>query len=201
MKNSFAIAVVSLLAISLSASTAPAQGVKGSFLPGATSGGPISIDAGKLDYFDKDQKLVYSGGVTVRQGGSTLKASSITILLSPDALKSAGGEGAANGSGSNQIRRMEAAGPVTISSQDQVGTGDRGFFDRAENKVHLIGNVALTKDVNIQKCDELIYDLSANLARCIGNVRGLFTPGSTGLGNDQPKAAPRARTPPATSQR
>ena len=49
MKNSFAIAVVSLLAISLSASTALAQSVKGSLLPGATSGGPISIDANTRD--------------------------------------------------------------------------------------------------------------------------------------------------------
>ena len=188
--------MVLALALVAGVCVANAQASRGSLLPGATSGGPVSIDAGKLDYFDKDQKLVYSGGVTVRQGGSTLKASAITIFLSSDALKTTNGDGR-NSSGSNQIRRMEAAGPVTISSPDQVGTGDRGYFDRAENKVHLIGNVALTKDVNIQKCDELIYDLSANLARCVGNVRGLFTPGSTDLGNDQTKPAPRQRAPAA----
>ncbi len=159
-------------------SAAHAQAPKGSILPGASSGGPISIDAGKLDYLDKEQKLVYSGGVTAKQGGSIMKASSVTIFMAQEAVKSGGPAATSPDSGAGQIRRMEAAGPVMICSQDQVGTGDRGFYERASNKVHLIGKVTLTRGPNVQKCDELIYDLSANRATCIGNVVALLVPGS-----------------------
>jgi lipopolysaccharide export system protein LptA len=149
-------------------------------LPGATGGGPIDITSGALDFFDKDQKLVYGGGVTVKQGGATLKASSITIFLASDALRAApGSEG--GGASASQIRRLEAAGPVSIVSQDQVGTGDRMFYDRAEYKVHLIGGATLSKGPSVQKCDEFVYDLTTSVARGVGSCRGLFTPGQTGL--------------------
>ena len=42
-------------------------------LPGGNSRAPISINAEKLDYFDKEQKLVYTGSVVATQGESTLK--------------------------------------------------------------------------------------------------------------------------------
>ena len=169
----------------LAAQSALAQnGRTSSFLPGGGSGGPIYITADKLDYFDKQQKLVYGGGVLVKQGTATMKAAMISIFFA--------GEGAAAaGPGNlNQIQKMEAAGPVTITSQDQVGTGDRADFDRPSNKVRLIGRVTLSQGPNIQTCDVLVYDLTANTASCTGNVRGLITPGSA------PPDAPRAQGAP-----
>ena len=164
----------------------------GSLLPGAVGGGPISINANELDYFDKDQKLVYSGGVIVKQGGAVLKASSITILMS----SAAGGEAAAAPGNMGQISRMEAAGPVTVTSQDQVGVGDRGVFDKAENRVHLIGHVTLTQGPNVQTCDELVYNLSNNVASCTGRVSGMFTPGSQpSTGGDDKGGKPSAKPP------
>ena len=61
----------------------------GGILPGASASDPLDIDAGKLDYFDKEQKLIYSGSVIVVIGPSTLKASKLTIFLddSKTALK------------------------------------------------------------------------------------------------------------------
>jgi lipopolysaccharide export system protein LptA len=183
MKWGAKVALIAAMAVFSVPPNAAIGQARGSLLPGATGGGPINIEAGKLDYFDKEQKLVYGGGVTVRQGGSTLKASAITIFMAADSLR---GQGGANSAPTSQIRRMEAAGPVTITSQDQVGSGDRGVFDRSENRVRLVGNVTLTRDVNVQKCDELVYDLASNVARCIGNVRGVFTPGSPGMTTDGP---------------
>lgn len=173
-----------------------AQGRSGSVLPGANGGGPLSINADKLDYFDKDQKLIYAGSVVVKQGGATLKASAITVFMS--------GETAGGAPGSmNQIRRLEAAGPVTITSQDQVGAGDRGYFERSENKVHLVGRVSLTQGPNVQTCDELIYDLTRNVASCTGKgsgrVSGMFTPGSQPPAiDDKPK--PDAAKPRSTNR-
>ncbi|MCI0468116.1 MAG: organic solvent tolerance protein OstA, partial [Beijerinckiaceae bacterium] len=94
----------------------------GAILPGSGSSEPVNIDAAKLDYFDKEQKLVYSGNVVATQGGSKLQAGTLVIYLAP---KNAGPAAGAPSS-SSRVRRMEAAGPVTILSNGQIGTGDSG---------------------------------------------------------------------------
>jgi lipopolysaccharide export system protein LptA len=142
----------------------------GAILPGGNSKEPVNIDAAKLDYFDKEQKLVYTGNVIAAQGKSNLRTGALVVFLTPkDALAPAGVP-----SSSSQIRRMEAAGPVTIVSKDQIGTGDSGVYEKSENKVYLIGNVTLTEGPNVTKGDKLIYDLNTNQAAVTGRVRSMF---------------------------
>ena len=168
-------------------------------LPGGNSRAPIQIDASKLEYFDKEQRLVYSGGVLAKQGDATLKAASLTIFFTKEeegkASKTASASaGAANalGGGDNQVRRMEAAGPVTITNKTQVGTGDRGVYDRVENKVYLIGNPVLTEGPHVVRGSEqsqLIYDLNTGRAQISGGrVQSLITP-SQGSPGDRSKPA------------
>jgi lipopolysaccharide export system protein LptA len=156
---------------------------RGPILPGGNSRAPVSVDAAKLEYFDREQRLVYSGGVVAKQGESTLRSTSLVILLSKDTDKPAAGAAPAAGADNNQIKRIEAAGPVTITSNDQVGTGDSGIYDRAENKVYLIGNVVLSQGPNITKGDrdsKLVYDLTSGQAQVVGGrVSSIFTPGNT----------------------
>ena len=143
----FAVALVSA-----GCSPALAQKAQSSpVLPGGDSKEPINIDAAKLDYFDKEQKLVYTGDVVATQGESKLKASALVLYLTPK--NKADQPGAL--SSSSQLRRMEASGPVTLISKDQVGTGDSGVYEKAENKVYLIGNVTLTQGPNVTKGDKL----------------------------------------------
>lgn len=187
---------------------APAGGAP--FLPGAGSKEPISIDAGRLDYFDKEQKLVYTGDVVAVQGESTLKASVLTIFLQkndpaaagqPAAAAPAGAPPGAPASGS-QVKRMEAQGPVTLISKDQVGTGDHAVYDKEQNKVFLTGNVTLTQGANVTQGDRLVYDMTSGQAQVFagstsGRVKSVFTPGS---GTDSAKPAPvEAKTKDKTS--
>jgi lipopolysaccharide export system protein LptA len=156
------------------AAATPALAQKSPVLPGASSKDPVSIDAGKLDYFDKEQKLVYSGAVVASQGESRLKASVLTIFL----------ESAPSVSTGHQMRRMEAQGPVTVTAKDQIGTGDGAVYDKAENKVYLTGHVTLSQGANVTKGERLIFDLNTNQAVVVGGgaaqggrVRSIFTPG------------------------
>ena len=168
-------------------------------LPGGNSKDPVSIDAAKLDYYDKEQKLVYSGGVTAVQGASKLKASTLTIFLVKQAEGAAAkddaakdGEPAKDGAaakatagpvgGNTSVRRMEAAGPVTVINKDQVGTGDNGIYDKTANKIYLNGHVALSQCANVTKGDTLTYDLTTSQAVVTGHVASVFTPGSSGEG-------------------
>ncbi len=64
-----------------------AQRTGSPILPGGNSRAPIQIDASKLDFFDKEQRLVYSGGVFAKQGDATLKATTLTIFFSKERRK------------------------------------------------------------------------------------------------------------------
>lgn len=176
-------AIAAALAIA-SLSPAGAQRTGSPVLPGGNSRAPIQIDAGKLDFFDKEQRLVYSGGVVAKQGDATLKATSLTIFFTKqDEGKGSKASNAAGAlGGDNQVRRMEAAGPVTIINKTQVGTGDRGVYDRVENRVYLIGNPVLTEGPHVVRGNEqsqLIYDLTSGRAQISGGrVQSLITPGA-----------------------
>lgn len=177
--------LVVLALLGACASPLLAKGRSNGILPGAAAKDPVDIDAGKLDYFDKEQRLVYSGGVIVVNGPSTLKASRLTILL--DKAKD-GGET----TGGDRVRHIDAEGPVTLVSKDQIGVGDHGSYDRAENKVYLTGNVTLTQGENVAKGDRLVYDVGSGQATMLGQrVRSVFTPGEAKGDKDAKPSQPK----------
>ncbi len=194
--------VASVMGLALSSPVAEAAGAA-AVLPGSTGKEPISVDAAKLDYFDKEQKLVYSGDVVARQGASTLKGSVLTIFLAKGVRKSdvaAAPAPEASPAASSSIDRMEVAGPVTVISKDEIGTGDNGSYDKAANRITLTGNVTLTQSTNVIRGDKLVYDMGTGEAQVSsgqtqGRVRSVFTPGS---GGGSPAATVRKPKPGTT---
>ena len=91
-------------------------------LPGTNSKEPISIDADKLVYFDKEQKAIYSGNVVVVQGDTKMTCSVMTVYLDRSPAPGAGAPaGSAPGSAA-------PAGAPQQPSQDfghQAARGDR----------------------------------------------------------------------------
>lgn len=152
-------------------------------LPGGDSKEPIHIEAAKLDYFDKEQKLVYTGDVVATQGGSTLKAKVLVLYLTPKEDSAQAGVP----SSSSDLRRMEATGPVTLITKDQVSTGDSGVYEKDENKLYLYNNVTVTQGSNVTKGDKLAYDLTTKKAVVLGRVKSMFQPNSGGQKDDASK--------------
>ena len=150
----------------------------GGLLPGGESRDPIQIDADKLEWFDKEQKAIYTGNVVAKQGEATLKSSQLRIFM----LKAAKGAEPAGPApsgpgvgGDNQIERMEADGPVELIQKDQTATGDSGVYERGLNAVTLIGHVALRQAGHVTYGDRLVYDLDTRQA-VVQNPRGTFAP-------------------------
>jgi lipopolysaccharide export system protein LptA len=141
----------------------------GAVLPGANSKDPYTVDAAKLDYFDKEQKLVYTGQVIATQGPTKVRGSIMTIYLD----KSGGDQ-------QSDVRRVEIKGPVTVVQKDKVGTGDSGVYDKPENKWYLIGNVTLTQGTTVTQGDKLIYDMTSGRASVTGGARTVLTPKESG---------------------
>ena len=161
-------------------------------LPGTNSKEPISIDADKLVYFDKEQKAIYSGNFVVIQGDTKMTCSVMTVYLdrspSPAAPPANAGGASAPADGqqpssqNSGIKRLVAAGPVTVVSKTQVATGDSGIYDKLQDKVFLIGHVTLSDSQNVTKGDKLTYDLKSGQATIdtnggkSGRVHGQFAP-------------------------
>jgi lipopolysaccharide export system protein LptA len=168
--------------------------------PGTSSKEPISIDADKLVYYDKEHKAVYSGNVVVIQGDTKMTCSAMSVFL--DHAPATGGaapppkeaapptNGQAASPADAGVKHLDAAGPVTVVSKTQVATGDSGSYDKAEGKVRLIGHVTLSDGQNVTKGDKLTYDLKSGQATVdtsakSGRVHGQFVPKS---GADATKA-------------
>src|SRR5579885_3100135 len=100
------------------ASAAPKPSNSATILPGSNSKEPITIDADKLVYYDKEQKAIYSGNVVAIQGDSKLTCSALTIFLArneaPNGASKESASAAASGEGpsasTSQVKRMEASG-------------------------------------------------------------------------------------------
>jgi lipopolysaccharide export system protein LptA len=181
-----ALASPAALAAAKSASSTP-------MLPGANSKEPISIEADKLNYYDKEQKAVYTGNVVAIQGDSKLTCSVLTIFLSKTETPASGAgaqtpaaspTAAPGAPGGSQVKRMDATGPVTLISKTQVATGDRGSYDKEQNKVWLFDHVTLSDGGNVTKGDKLTYDMTTGEAvvevNKTGRVTGVFIQGSSG---------------------
>ena len=177
--------------------------------PGTNSKEPISIDADKLVYFDKERKAIYTGNVVVIQGDTKMTCTVMTVFLDrapaqgmsqaattaqkPNAAR----DGQSGPSADSGVNHLEATGPVTVISKTQVATGDSGRYDKAENKVWLIGHVTLSDGQNVTKGDKLTYDLKTGQATVdtnakSGRVHGQFIPNSSG---DAAKAGADAAKP------
>jgi lipopolysaccharide export system protein LptA len=154
--------------------------------PGTSSKEPISIDADKLVYYDKEHKAVYSGNVVIIQGDTKMTCSAMTVFLDRAPTPGSASQpsnGQSTPTTDSGVKHLDAIGPVTVVSKTQVATGDSGSYDKAEGKVWLIGHVTLSDGQNVTKGDKLTYDLKNGQATVdtsakSGRVHGQFVPKS-----------------------
>lgn len=187
-------AVLAALAIVSTTPVLAQKSQKSSLGLGALGNGskePISIEADRLEVFDKEQRAVYYGNVIVKQGDTTMKAATMVVFYDRGATDKKGGTeskpatGAQAGGGESAgegaaLKKVEAKGGVTVTSKTQVATGNEGTYDRQLNKIVLSGNVALSDGPNVTKGEKLVYDLNSGIAQIergnSGRVQGLFVP-------------------------
>lgn len=168
------------------AEKASAPNDSAAIFPGTSSKEPISIDADKLVYYDKEHRAVYSGNVVIIQGDTKMTCSAMTVFL--DRAPASGSTSQpSNGQSApttdSGVKHLDATGPVTVVSKTQVATGDNGSYDKAQSKVWLIGHVTLSDGQNVTKGDKLTYDLKNGEAIVdtnakSGRVHGQFLPKS-----------------------
>jgi lipopolysaccharide export system protein LptA len=134
---------------------------------------PVEVNAETLEVYEEgNQRItVFSGGVTVTRGRTTLKAATITLYSSLDSTSA------------DAFTRIEASGKVWVNSGDQTVTGASAAVDMASKTITVSGGVVLTQGSNVLTGTRLVVNLATGRARVEGSTRGVFTPGSADASN------------------
>jgi lipopolysaccharide export system protein LptC len=170
------------------------DGTKRSPLSGlsGTAKDPIKINSERLDIFERDKKVVFSGKVETVQGETTMRCTTMTIHYE-QAAKVAGAPKTNMGGmtdGNSSITKMECAGPVDVVAKDQKASGDNAIYDKAADRVYLVGNAKVSQGENVMTGERLTYELTASHARVEGGrVKAMFTPKEK---DDKPQKASKA---------
>lgn len=157
-----------ILALAAAPLSAHAQSSAGDLFSGlqAQSSDPIEVQSENLEVYEEGQQRVtlFSGGVTVTRGNTTMKAAEIK-LYSP--LESENPEA---------FTRIEAAGKIWVNSGGQTVTGETAVVDMESNTITVGGGVVLTQGNNILTGTRLVVNLATGRARVEGSTRGVFSP-------------------------
>jgi lipopolysaccharide export system protein LptA len=177
-----------------------------SILQGENKDAPIHIESASLEMRDKSKVATFYGDVQVVQGDTTIKCQTLVVFYGAEDAASTGKTaashepaasksqapnqaGSAIPQGSQDIRRIEARGGVTVVTKDQNVSGDLGVYDLKAKTITLTGNVVVTQGKNVLHGDRVVVDTTTGNAHVESNattaqnrVRALILPnkGSNG---------------------
>ena len=142
---------------------------------------PIEISADTLEVFQNDQKAIFSGNVIARQGNINMKSSRMQVYY-----KGGGDDvqGAMKG-----ISKIVADGGVFFAAPRETARGGQAVYDVDRQMVTMAGDVVLTRDKNVLKGTQLVYNLATGKSVLSaastqqnngGRVKGIFVPSQKG---------------------
>jgi lipopolysaccharide export system protein LptA len=187
----FAAATIALM-ISASAVAQGPHPEPGGIVPGGQNQDqPVQIDAKTLEVRDKQKTATFSGDVRVVQGDTTMRCKTLVVFYGEEVgiggnkpvVRAKTSSGAPPNT--QNIRRIEAHGDVTVTSKDQNASGDLGVYDLHAKTITLSGNVVVSQGKNVIHGERVVVDTVTGNARVEsapgatqGRVRALIIPNS-----------------------
>jgi lipopolysaccharide export system protein LptA len=182
--NRFAVRIVAALAVLTLATGARADTTSDIFAGfQSKSKDPIQVDAQALEvHEDNGQRVsVFSGGVTVTRGNTTMKAGTISLY--------SGTQGAT----ASSFTRIEANGKIVVTSGNQSVTGSSAVVDMKTNTITVSGGVVLSQGENVITGSRLVVNMSTGTARVEQDpgkqIRGVFSAGGLTPGAAAPNTS------------
>lgn len=165
------------------ASTATAPADSALFTP---AGGPINIDARRLDINDAGKTALFTGDVQARQAGSHLTTPELEVFYEGEGMMGAAAPKAAPAPGSaapaaGKVKRILARKPVVMRRENgDVVTSDEADFDALAKTAVLVGEVIMTSGTDRRASSQRVdIDEAAGTILLTGNV--LVTQGGNEL--------------------
>lgn len=166
--------VLALATLSATAAFAQQKEAPVSALKGHNSNAPVDISAERLEVQDRADRAIFVGNVHATQEDLTLDTQRLTVAYST---------GQANSGSNVQIRRLDAAGGVTVRSPSEIAKGEFGIYDLDRKLITLIGNVQLNRGDNQLNGSRLVIDLDSGRAVVDGGPPGVNQSGGRVTGH------------------
>lgn len=149
-------------ALGLAALTA-AQQSGAQVFAGFNSNAPVDYAADRIELQDKQNRVVLSGNVDVRQADLRMRAARTEVNFTNQ--------------GSLQIQRITASGGVTVSRPDETATGDVGIYDFNRKVITMVGNATLKRgNGDTLRGGRFVIDLNSGVSSASGGrVSGSFS--------------------------
>jgi lipopolysaccharide export system protein LptA len=122
---------------------------------------PMEITSNRMEAFNKNKLVVFSGNAMVRQGNKVLKSDKILLYYKkePDKEEKIG---TIETEQSGDLEKVEAKGNVSLTQGPRIATGDEAIYIRDSGKVILTGNAMLSEGKNSIKGDRVIVFINEN---------------------------------------
>ncbi len=128
-------------------------------LGGFNTNQPVSFEADRIELQDRQNRVVLSGGVQIRQGDMQLTAERTTIAY--------------DDSGALTIQRVDATGGVVVTRGNERASGAAGIYDFNRKVIILTGGVALRRGNDSLNGGRLVIDLNTGLSSVDGGGAGV----------------------------
>jgi lipopolysaccharide export system protein LptA len=122
---------------------------------------PVDYAADRIELQDRQDRVVLSGNVDVKQAELRLRAARTVVDFT--------------NTGSMQIQRITATGGVTVNRNDEVATGDVGIYDFNRRVITMVGNASLKRGGgDTLRGNRFVVDLNSGVSAAEGRVSGTF---------------------------
>ncbi len=140
---------------------AGAQQLGAQALSGHNTNAPVDYAADRIELQDRQNRVVLSGNVDVKQAELRLRAARTVVDFTDN--------------GSLQIQRITATGGVTVTRNAEVATGDVGIYDFNRRIITMVGNASLKRGGDTLHGNRFVVDLNSGVSSAEGRVTGTFS--------------------------
>jgi lipopolysaccharide export system protein LptA len=152
-------ALCALLALGLG--TSAWQALTAQAISGHNSNAPVDYAADRIELQGRQDRVVLSGNVSVRQGDLGVRAARTIVDFS--------------NAGSLQIQRITATGGVVVTRNNQVARGDVAIYDFNRRVITMVGNASLRRGSDTLNVNRFVIDLDSGVSSAEGGrVSGTF---------------------------
>lgn len=156
---------IALPALALAA-LAGSQQLGAQVFSGHNSSAPVDYAADRIELQDRQDRVILSGNVDVKQADLRLRAARTVVNFTNQ--------------GSMQIQRITASGGVTVSRPNETATGDVGIYDFNQKIITMTGNATIKRsNGDVLRGGRLVVDLNSGVSTASagpgGRVSGTFS--------------------------
>lgn len=119
---------------------------------------PVSTQASRIEWLDRENRVLLSGGVTVTQADLTIQSNRMLVNYTDV--------------GTLEMQRITATGGVIVTRGNERASGDNAIYDFNRRIITMAGNVRLRRGTDTLNGGRLVIDLESGVSSVDGSAAG-----------------------------